>query len=404
MESKRKVAFWDDPKGMHLAEEEDLDPARYPGIFSIPGGGALFRCIPCPKNPLPPEYVQVPVADGSPKHLELTGVLAAWNFAWEAAELRPHVAGEDLPAEWSWVANYPDRNLYLIPRADTHPYTAYAPLYHLLPRAILERHRLPLFKRGVWPFVIVGPGSADSLVDRDFLPRLSQALAHHVWPLLCSGSPVSAFDPSEPIRLLAHNLDFWLPYANIVIEERLRQLGRVPIENAEHAALLRRVRRSTPRDYRVVRLLRGGDVWSGEEDARVATRGMVERADAGGRLRGILEAVRASRVEDDFSDRWSYAREDFERRLYRKRNKVRVSFVELSDTIPVQGPEAEVHENLLWEDFLGLLDTRERRVTVLLRSGVTKVAEISQILGYANHSPVSKALARIRQRVVEFLD
>lgn len=37
------------------------------------------------------------------------------------------------------------------------------------------------------------------------------------------------------------------------------------------------------------------------------------KADADGRLRGILDAVRSNRVEDYFSDRWSYAREDFER-------------------------------------------------------------------------------------------
>jgi len=46
----------------------------------------------------------------------------------------------------------------------------------------------------------------------------------------------------------------------------------------------------------------------------------------------------AHRIEDDFSDRWSCAREDFERKLYRKRVKVQVRFVELTDTIPVPGP------------------------------------------------------------------
>ena len=51
---------------------------------------------------------------------------------------------------------------------------------------------------------------------------------------------------------------------------------------------------------------------------------VVEAADARGRLRAIIDAVRSNRVEDDFSDRWSYAREDFERKLYHKRNKVRV--------------------------------------------------------------------------------
>jgi nicotinamide riboside kinase len=60
----------------------------------------------------------------------------------------------------------------------------------------------------------------------------------------------------------------------------------------------------------------------------------VEAADSTGRLRGILDTVRAHRVADDFSASWSYAREDFERKLHRKRNKVSVRFVELTDPDP----------------------------------------------------------------------
>jgi len=89
----------------------------------------------------------------------------------------------------------------------------------------------------------------------------------------------------------------------------------------------------------------GSDLWRGEAEAAEVVRRTVEEADADGRLRGILDAVRSNRVEDDFSEHWSYAREDFERKLYRKRAKIKVRFVELTDTIPVQGPEAEVEDD-----------------------------------------------------------
>src|SRR5205823_8829423 len=49
-----------------------------------------------------------------------------------------------------------------------------------------------------------------------------------------------------------------------------------------------------------------------------------------------------NRVADDFSDRWSVAKADFEHRLFQKRNRVTVSFVELDDTIPMHGPQAEI--------------------------------------------------------------
>ena len=108
----------------------------------------------------------------------------------------------------------------------------------------------------------------------------------------------------------------------------------------------------------VDRPLKGGPVWMGEEEAWIATEEMVELADSGGRLRGLIEAIKSNRVEDDFSPMWSRAKEDFERKLYHKRAKVKVVFIELDDTIPVHGPESEVHENLLWEDFLALLEPK----------------------------------------------
>jgi hypothetical protein len=39
---------------------------------------------------------------------------------------------------------------------------------------------------------------------------------------------------------------------------------------------------------------------------------------------------------------------------------------------------------------------------ILLNSGVTSRTEIAQVLGYANHSAVSKRLDRIRQQVIDF--
>jgi len=60
----------------------------------------------------------------------------------------------------------------------------------------------------------------------------------------------------------------------------------------------------------------GSDLWRGEAEAAEALQWTVDKADAGGQLRGILDAVRSNRVEDDFSEHWSYAREDFERKLW----------------------------------------------------------------------------------------
>lgn len=152
------------------------------------------------------------------------------------------------------------------------------------------------------------------------------------------------------------------------------------------------------------RPLCGGPIWCGEEDAWNATKELVEIADEQGKLRTIIDAVRSNRVQDDFSSCWSYAKEDFERKLYRKRAKTRVTFVELDEAKPVHAPTSEVHENLLWEDFMVLLNAKERRVVVCLKNGFTQISEISKELGYANHSPVSKALKQIRRKAEKYLE
>lgn len=146
----------------------------------------------------------------------------------------------------------------------------------------------------------------------------------------------------------------------------------------------------------------GGDIWTGEDEAAKIVWQTIESADATGQLRGILDVVRSNRVEDDFSERWSFAREDFERKMHKKRSKTRVRFVELTDTIPVQGPESEVLGAMVTNEFLTALDTKNRQTAVLLNSGVTKKIEIAKLLGYANHSPVPKRLRQIQKAAAEY--
>jgi hypothetical protein len=76
----------------------------------------------------------------------------------------------------------------------------------------------------------------------------------------------------------------------------------------------------------------------------------------------------------------------------------------MTDSIPVQGPETEVVDRVVFGDFLALLNEKDREIVVLLSSGVTKLTEVAQIMGYRNHSPVSKRLERIRREAAKFFD
>jgi hypothetical protein len=49
-----------------------------------------------------------------------------------------------------------------------------------------------------------------------------------------------------------------------------------------------------------------------------------------------------------------------------------------------------------------VLDARNRQIVVLLNSGVTNRTEIAELLGYANHSAVSKRIVQIRRVAAAF--
>lgn len=78
------------------------------------------------------------------------------------------------------------------------------------------------------------------------------------------------------------------------------------------------------------------------------------------------------------------------------RSKVSVRFVELTDQIPVQGPETEIIGNEVAADFMALLKEKERQIVILLNSGHTNLTDIAEVMGYKTHSPISKKLSRIR--------
>lgn len=389
-----------------FASAQDLDPEVFPEIGTI-SAAFMFKFLPKPRLATPPEFVYLDADSEDIKgNKRVSGLLAIaqWNVAWETAQLRYAVFYKRLPASLRWLKKYRDTNLYLLPRPRKYTYETYALLHHLLPEATLKQFGLPHFARGIWPPLFVAMGHRNSPVPATYGARLSEAFASHVWPHICSGSSLRSFRKNEPVRLLAHSLDFWLPYAVQLAESRKRDHGPVDFEHESEKCEMKEIRKLLPADVDVTKPYFGGSIWTGEEQAREATSELVERADACGKLRAIMDAVRSNRIEDDFSEVWSRAKEDFERKLYHKRNKLKVSFVQLDDTIPVHGPDAEVHESLLWQDFMGLLDVKERRVIVLLRNGHTKIGEIAHELGYANHSPVSKALSRIRRKARQYFD
>ena len=112
----------------------------------------------------------------------------------------------------------------------------------------LKASPFPFFLRGSWPVSLAYSDWQFSILPNDFEDRLSQAFAHRIWPLLHERSEMFNFSRNDPLVILSHNLDFWLPHAYRVIEDRLREFPRCEFESTDQVGTLMRLRREIPED------------------------------------------------------------------------------------------------------------------------------------------------------------
>jgi hypothetical protein len=90
-----------------------------------------------------------------------------------------------------------------------------------------------------------------------------------------------------------------------------------------------------------------------------------------------------SATHEDFSDRYSWVKEDFERTFYSKRSKIKVSLYEFIDECPVHdGVDTPGYQDILFRDVMGFFDERDRRIILALRQGRTQ-SEIAEQMGHS---------------------
>lgn len=185
------------------------------------------------------------------------------------------------------IAEQGNNNIVFLPRSRSR-YFEYAPLAHLLPKKILERFGLPLLAPGQWP--LVAPAEAvDRYLPEDFAHRLSRAWAATSWTHLGGRSAMNAFTRDDPIRLLAHNLEYWLPSVTEAIQDILRELPEVDRGVTPAQVTLTDGSPLPGAVWANTRM--GSDVWHGEAEADAVVAHVVHAADATGKLRALLDAV-----------------------------------------------------------------------------------------------------------------
>jgi hypothetical protein len=122
---------------------------------------------------------------------------------WEAAQFPAALLRLGRPAGADGEDRRPWRRQRHLRARTRARYFEYAPLFHLLPKRVLDLFGLPLLRGGQWPFM-AGWAGIDNFLPPDLEAQLARAWAWTVWPHLMSGSKMKPFSAEDPIRLLAH--------------------------------------------------------------------------------------------------------------------------------------------------------------------------------------------------------
>lgn len=152
--------------GVFLPDGE-ATPEEFPSLKNM-SAGFLFSGVVRPLEPAPPEYVALSMARSD---MELVGAVGQWNMLWESAQFRRRFFDiDDLPKPMAKIADLGDVNVTFVPRTRAR-YFEYAPLFHLLPKRVLDMFGLPLLRGGQWPFMADWAG-IDDFLPTDFEARL----------------------------------------------------------------------------------------------------------------------------------------------------------------------------------------------------------------------------------------
>ena len=376
------------------------------------------RTTPVPLDPSgPPAVVLRREPRGQRARIDFLAGTADWNSAWETGHLRSdymHATREQVPEraklseDWEAVCErYFRQNVYLGVEWPKNPEITFEPLYQLMPMALRRKHGLPILPGALWPISNIAAINIPNYKNAE--ARFSAALAEHLWPyLLGRRSNRRSFSINDPIRTIAHEPQFWMaPMVALVYRlwnDVLPHEDEFTVDELEKLANFNRMLENEGAPYREHPVHRTGLLWFGDDEAADVTQLLVEEADRAAGLRGIIDAVRRNRVQDDFSSYWTQERMDFERALHHRRAKVEVAFVEIPADSQIYSarmqdagadPAGQVTTSVMYDGFLTLLDATNRRIVVLLRRGYG-ASEIAAKLNFANPSPVSKRLKAIR--------
>ena len=343
--------------------------------------------------------------------LEFDSMVYQWNQSASGGWIRSEDVVDYLAAIHPRLNQRENPNLIFVPRRPDGLTQLHIMLASLLPDSAFARLNMERESANIG-LNLVGirllPDGCAELIEREF--------SRYIWKKISPAARTNAsfFSPSSSLRLLAGDMTFWMHRIYRIAMER-REVMFEPVKKEDkgwkplselHDAVMDTIPESEREQYEVRRPLYGGDVWN-EVDPVDRRKVLDEAIDGLGvmdSLAPVIELLHARRAHEDFSERYSWIKEDFERQFYSKRAQLKVELIETLDDAPVwASTDNEGYGHALFRDVMAWLDLRERKLLLALRMGRT-ATEIATIEGLAGHASISRRIARLKRKLASLLD
>lgn len=345
----------------------------------------------------------------SPTRLEEDYAITMWNMAHDGGHLRPGDIFDSVTSQVPGIARRTNPNIFLAPRLSSGYSELHAMLASLLPDPALQAAQIKRPRANL----------ALSLVGRYQLPddyafRVEMAFASFIWSKLFPGTrnQRSAFARTSTARILAGDVRFWMQrILRVALDRRETRMTSVKDDPEWKPLCLldQEFRRELADEdltkFQLRRPLYGGDLW--DPESPTDREGVIQEAiDGGGSqqsLAPILDLLRTQRAHDDFSNCYSWVKEDFERSFYSKRARLKVELISTIDDAPVwDTSDCDGYSALLFRDLLAFVDPKERKLLLAIREGQTP-CEIAKAEGLRGHATISRRIAALKRRIASIL-
>ena len=331
-----------------------------------------------------------------------------WNSSQRAGFLRSGPTMEGLKEAVPFLEQRRNPNMILVPTFEDRSELDVM-LAALLPDEVLQQHHLER-RRSTLNLLFT-----HHTLDSGWGRRARSAFAQHIWTRLCPRARLSegAFAAGSPLRLLAGDTRFWAHRLyRLALDRRDAYFEPTTHEEASwkpvkqlSEQILRMIPEHDRHLFQVTRPLMGGDLWDvfDPQDRDDVLRAVIDGDGVLASLDPVIELLHQHRTHEDFSDRHSWIKEDFERSFYSKRARLKVDVIETIDDAPAYDLEpSEPYEQVLFRDMIAMLDQKERRLVLALRMG-KNASTIARDAGLRGHASISRRISALKSKLGRLL-